>query len=162
MEYVNLANKQKGVVLLASMIMIITVTSIAVALMSSSTVDIKMSNAAQNSQTAASLVEAESEKTINLETNASVANNRFLYAKAKFAGLAINVSPDGSESTIMLSELNNGPELLDCPRRIAVTNGIKCNTLKMEADLMYGKDDKHMASLHSGIAQELGVRGKSK
>ena len=46
------ANKQQGVVLITALIMVIAVTGIAVTLMSSSSVDIKITNAAQEREVA--------------------------------------------------------------------------------------------------------------
>ncbi|MEX6631850.1 hypothetical protein SGI36_21615, partial [Providencia rettgeri] len=46
MENLRLASKQQGVVLIVALIMVVAVTGIAVTLMSSSSVDMKITNAA--------------------------------------------------------------------------------------------------------------------
>ncbi|PAJ73464.1 hypothetical protein CJF42_15525 [Pseudoalteromonas sp. NBT06-2] len=155
--------KQKGVVLITSLLMIIAVTSIAVTLMSSSSIDIKMTSAAQENEVAEYWVRGDSERAINQEMIAS-ANSRFLFLTGQFPAdntTGIDVTVAGSKSTVTLFNNNNGPVLLNCPPRIAVTNGIKCNTLRVESSLAYGKDDKHSVTLISGIAQELGIVGQS-
>ncbi|MGB1292360.1 MAG: pilus assembly PilX family protein, partial [Pseudoalteromonas sp.] len=48
----QMKNKQQGVVLITALIMVIAVTGIAVTLMSSSSIDIKITNAAQEREVA--------------------------------------------------------------------------------------------------------------
>jgi hypothetical protein len=162
MANVNFYN-QKGVVLITSLVMIIAVTSIAVTLMSSSGIDIKMTSAAQENEVAQYWVRGDSERAINQEIIAS-GNSRLLYLTGQFPAdntIGIDVTAAGSKSTVTLFNNNNGPTLLNCPPRIAVTNGIKCNTLRVESNYKYGKDNKHSVALLSGIAQELGILGQS-
>lgn len=47
-----MAHKQQGMVLIVSMVLIVAVMSVAVTLMSSSTIDIKVTNAAQEREAA--------------------------------------------------------------------------------------------------------------
>ena len=52
MAHLTLMHKQQGVVLIVALIMVIAITGIAVTLMSSSSVDIKITNAAQEREAA--------------------------------------------------------------------------------------------------------------
>jgi len=153
---------QKGVVLITALIMIMAVTGIAVSLMSNSSIDLKISAAAQESDKAANLLKGDSERSINQEIDKK-ALSRFLFMKGQFtsAGDEINMSESSLHSVVNLYDENKGPMLLDCPPRIAVTIGVKCNTLRVQAKMKYGKGNKHDIVLQSGIAQQLGLVGKS-
>ena len=52
MAHVTLAKKQQGVVLIVALIMVVAVTGIAVTLMNSSSIDIKITNAVQEREVA--------------------------------------------------------------------------------------------------------------
>jgi len=157
--------KQKGVVLVVSLVMIIAVTGIAVTLLSSSSIDLKMMSAAQESEVAIARVKADSELTIVQEKKAAADENRLLFEPGKFpADLAtgLDVTPAGASSSVTIYNSNQGPSLLDCPIIVNPTPGIKCNMLRIEATLNYGKLDsnskgKHSISVNSGIAQEMGA-----
>ncbi len=158
--------KQSGVVLLAAMIMIITVTGIAVALMSSSTIDIKMSNAAQ--QVAVANLQVKGDATLAIQTEMmKTSQSEFLKLAGHFKNLnaqneaAINITPLNAQSEVKLFNTNLGETTLNCPQKYAATLGIKCNYLRIQAELDYGKSDKHQITIHNGITQELGISGQS-
>ncbi len=158
MIYIKKQHYQKGIVLLAAMIMIITVTGIAVSLMSSSTVDVKMSNAAQESDTAENQVKADTEKAIKVQMRD--ANKLFEDPALSFPTNgtgSFDISVAGSDSNILL--FNTTPEQresIPCPRKFATSGEtLCCNMTRIDADLAYGKSDKHSVVIHSGIAQEV-------
>ncbi|WP_091988764.1 pilus assembly PilX family protein [Pseudoalteromonas denitrificans] len=161
----NLKSKQKGIVLVVSLVMIIAVTAIAVTLLSSSSIDIKMTSAAQESEVAIARVKADSVQIITQEKKAAAANNRLLYESGQFPvdpTQGLDVTPVNSSSQVILFNSNAGPTLLDCPIVVNPTPGIKCNMLRIEATLNYGKHDsngkgKHNVTVSSGIAQEMGA-----
>ena len=62
-------NKQKGVVLITALIMVIAVTGIAVTLMSSSIIDVKITNAAQEREVAENELIGEVQRVISDEAN---------------------------------------------------------------------------------------------
>ena len=68
--------KQQGVVLITALIMVIAVTGIAVTLMSSSSIDIKITNAAQEREVAENELIGEVQRMISDEANKG-ANNQF-------------------------------------------------------------------------------------
>jgi len=157
--------KQKGVVLVTSLVMIIAVSGIAVTLLSSSSIDLKMMSAAQESEVANARIKADSELTIVQEKKAAAEENRLLFEPGKFpvdVTVGLDVTPAGSSSSVRIYNSNLGPSLLDCPIVVNPTPGIKCNMLRIEATLNYGKLDsnskgKHSISVNSGIAQEMGA-----
>ena len=149
-------NHQKGVVLVAALVMLLAVTGIAVTLMSSSSVDIKMTNAAQERERADHQLMGETETAIASEVNQG-SDSRFLWTLAEFAnaGDAVTLNVAGNESTSTLTNMNPGPTTLNCPRRFAYTEGVVCNMMQLDTTLNYGGKSTHTVAVSSGIAQEL-------
>jgi type IV pilus assembly protein PilX len=160
--------KESGVVLITALIMIIAVSGIAVSLMSSSTTDLKVLSGAQDREVASNRVKGDTQRTIGTEKTAGI-NSDFYRLKGQFEAQTnknFNISAVNSQSTVLLYNENDGPTLLKCLPRLAVTPSLKCNYLRMEATLKYGKQDtngdgKHKIEIHSGIVQALGTSGKS-
>ncbi|MCG7542965.1 hypothetical protein FIU82_04590 [Pseudoalteromonas sp. THAF3] len=148
--------KQQGVVLVAALVMLLAVTGIAVTLMSSSSIDIKMTNAAQERERADHQLMGEVEAAIASEVNRGT-NSRFLWTLAQFAQsndvVQLNVAGNASAST--LTNMNPGPATLNCPRRFDYTEGVVCNIMQLDTTLDYGGKSSHNVALSSGIAQEL-------
>jgi len=161
-------NKQSGVVLITALIMIFAVSGIAVSLMSSSTIDLKIVGSNNEKEVASNLVNGDSQRTIGDEKLAGV-NSKFYKLEGQFEAQTDNkydLTRAGSQVKVYLFNENNGPSLLKCLPRIAVTPSLKCNYLRMETSLKYGKVDsygegKHSIELHSGVVQALGTSGKS-
>ena len=157
MEMVMNKSKQSGVVLVAALVMIIAVTGIAVSLMSSSTLDLKMVNAAQESETAEMTIKGDAELSLRSAMDLA-ANNPLIKGDGQFtdAGMSIKHQNADPKSTITLFNEQTGPEEMPCPRRFAPTPGIVCNPLRIRASIKYGVGDKHEAVVQSGILQEIG------
>ena len=77
----NSPNNQKGVVLIIALIMVIAVTGIAVTLMSSSSIDVKITNAAQEREVAENELIGEVQRVISDEANKGAANQFFFNAR---------------------------------------------------------------------------------
>ena len=134
--------KQQGVVLITALIMVIAVTGIAVTLMSSSSIDIKITNAAQ---------EREANKG---------ANNQFFLSPDEVTSIAASdkegmviATHDGMQSKMV--NLNKGALDLECPRRFNFTAGISCNMLQVATTIEYGSKSKHELTIVTGVAQEM-------
>lgn len=159
---------QSGVVLITALIMIIAVSGIAVSLMSTSTTDLKVLSGTQDKEIASNLVKGDSQRAIGSEKLLGI-NSNFYTRKGQFEAQPnknYNITASSSSSTVLLYNENDGPDLLPCSRRFAPTPSLKCNYLRMESKLNYGKKDsngdgKHKIEIHSGIVQALGTSGKS-
>ncbi|ALO41380.1 pilus assembly protein PilX [Pseudoalteromonas phenolica] len=148
-------NKQRGVILITAMIMIVAVTAVAVSLMSSSTIDLKITNAAQERAEAETILIGEIQKIIKAQGGTSY--NKFTMRRQQMQDdgedMAIsNVTP--SNITSKLVSLNNGEEDLNCPRQFAFTDGQTCNLTQMESTITYGSKNKHTITIVVGIGQE--------
>lgn len=152
---VNL-KRQRGIVLVSALIMVLLVTGIAVTVMTTSSIDTKMVVASQQAYNAEANAKGDSERAIQTEIAAN-GNNRFLYKRGQFSGAAeLDISPNVN-SKVMLSRLNTNAkvEMLECPPKFAVTKGIKCNYLNIRTTHNYGKQDRHEMVINTGIQQEL-------
>lgn len=150
----NLKN-QKGIVLVAAMLMILMVSGIAVTVMSGSALDSKMINATQDSYRAESITRGDTEKSIKDEL-AKKGNSQFLLKRSNAAYVKDSITLlSGSTKVVMVNEVGGPQELLDCPPRFAPTPNISCNFLKLTTSRAYGKNDKHTMTINTGIQQEM-------
>ena len=125
--------KQQGVVLITALIMVIAVTGIAVTLMSSSSIDIKITNAAQEREVAENELIGEVQRVIAEEANKGAANQFFLSVPRK----SLRVQPtdkhrrhaDRRHMMVCKAKwltLNKGALDLECPRgAIAAQQGCR-------------------------------------
>jgi len=172
MENLNmLQNRQQGVVLITALIMVIAVTGIAVTLMSSSTIDIKITNAAQEREVAENELVGEVQKVIATEAAKGAASSFFLTSsetkteekKDDTSVITINekdISLPNSDMKSILNNLNNGQLELNCPRTYSYTAGVSCNMVQVSTTIEYGSKSKHSLTIVTGIAQEMASIGK--
>ncbi|GAB0110397.1 pilus assembly PilX family protein [Pseudoalteromonas distincta] len=153
------SNKEDGVVLITALIMVIAVTGIAVTLMSSSSIDIKITNAAQEREVAENELIGEVQRLIATEANKGAENHFFLTPEE------VNKMAEGDDSGMMISDhnnmrstmtnLNKGAIDLECPRRFSFTAGISCNMMQVSTTIKYGSKSKHELTIVTGVAQEM-------
>ncbi len=149
-------NKQQGVVLVAAMLMILMVSGIAVSVMSGSALDSKMVNATQESYRTESSARGDTEKVIKTEL-AKGGNSKFLEIKKKDnSNSEATLLSSGSKVVMTYENQNINVPLLDCPPNFAPTPKMKCNYLKLTTSQSYGKGNKHVMTINTGIAQEMG------
>jgi type IV pilus assembly protein PilX len=165
MAYVN-PKQNQGFVLVTALLMLLAVTGIAVSLMGSSSIDLKITQTAQEREQSETLVKGDADKALISEMNKTADLNRFLFLSGQFdtAGgkeQSIDITPANVNSTVTLFNMNKGPVIIDCPPKFAATSGIKCNMLRVNTELNYGKNDKHLVAVRNGIVQELAVIGQS-
>ncbi|WP_462158772.1 pilus assembly PilX family protein [Pseudoalteromonas sp. GB56] len=155
---VTLRHRQQGVVLVAAIVMVLVVSGIAVTLMSASSVDMKVVNAAQDYDEASERASADSDRAVFSEKQKAATNSALYFSKGQFnagGGDVIALVVPGAEATLTMSHENDGPQDLDCPPRANPTPGIKCNMLNIQSSVDYGKSDRHNVTVVSGIAQEM-------
>ncbi len=157
-------NSQQGVVLITALIMVIAVTGIAVTLMSSSSIDIKITNAAQEREVAENELIGEVQRMISGEANKGAGNQFFLtpdevttISAGDKNGMVIANNNDMQSKMI---NLNKGAMNLECPRRFNFTAGISCNMMQVATTIEYGSKSKHQLTIVTGIAQEMANAGK--
>ncbi|MCF6457112.1 pilus assembly protein PilX [Pseudoalteromonas sp. MMG024] len=146
---------QKGVVLIAAMLMLLMVSGIAITVMSGSALDSKMVNASQDTYRAESLTKGDTELAIKNELQ-SGAGNRFIIKRSAYP-VSQQFVINSNGTTIVMTNENTNPvvDLLDCPPKFAATSGIKCNYLRLNSTQNYGKKDRHTMNINTGIQQEM-------
>jgi type IV pilus assembly protein PilX len=155
----QLASKQQGVVLITALIMVIAVTGIAVSLMSSSSIDIKITNAAQEREVAENELIGEVQRMISDEANKG-ANNQFFLSPDEVTSKAGGdkngmVIANNNDMHSKMINLNKGALNLQCPRRFNFTAGISCNLVQIATTIEYGSKSKHQLTIVTGVAQEM-------
>ena len=147
-------NKQRGVVLITAMIMIVAVTAVAVTLMSSSSIDLKITNAAQEREQAENLLVGEVQRVILDEGNRG-SQSRFLMSTAQLE-IAENNNFTGANGTNnVMRGLNNGPKELNCPRSFKYTKGVVCNLTEISTSVDYGTRATHTLTVVVGVGQQM-------
>jgi len=149
----QLRAKQQGVVLITALIMVIAVTGIAVTLMSSSSIDIKITNAAQEREVAENQLIGEVQRIIADEVSKGAANQFFLTPEEVSDKGIVMAERDDMKSNMI--NLNNGVLDLECPRRFSFTAGISCNMVQVSTTIEYGSKSKHQLTIVTGVAQEM-------
>ena len=149
----HMKNKQQGVVLITALIMVIAVTGIAVTLMSSSSIDIKITNAAQEREVAENQLIGEVQRIIADEVSKGAANQFFLTPEEVSDKGIVMAERDDMKSNMI--NLNNGVLDLECPRRFSFTAGISCNMVQVSTTIEYGSKSKHQLTIVTGVAQEM-------
>ncbi|MCF2907907.1 pilus assembly protein PilX [Pseudoalteromonas sp. DL2-H2.2] len=155
-----MAHKQQGMVLIVSMVLIVAVMSVAVTLMSSSTIDIKVTNAAQEREAAEALLMGEVQRIIarekGLQGNSvfNSLNGQFLNASDEMVSRTIHVDNELNLASAQ-SNLNSGELLLECPRVFNFTEGLSCVITEVQSSVQYGDQSRHQVTVVIGIAQEV-------
>ena len=149
----SMKSKQQGVVLITALIMVIAVTGIAVTLMSSSSIDIKITNAAQEREVAENQLTGEVQRIIADEVSKGAANQFFL-TPSEVTDNGLEIANRGDLKSTMIN-LNKGMLDLKCPRRFNFTAGISCNMVQVSTTIDYGSKSKHQLTIVTGVAQEM-------
>ncbi|KZN45594.1 pilus assembly PilX family protein [Pseudoalteromonas luteoviolacea] len=155
---VNKRNQQ-GMVLIVSMVLIVAVTSVAVTLMSSSTIDIKITNAAQEREAAEAYLMGEVQRLVKDQ------KQLFGVSKFHFTNGQIDANDDGvhkfkgqdlnTKIDFELKNLNQGQLEVPCPRIYSYTEGVVCNMTELKSSIEYGDQGRHTVTVIIGIGQEI-------
>ena len=145
--------KQRGVVLIMSMVMVVAIMAVAVTLMSSSTLDIKMTHAVMEREEAENLLYGEVQRIIQQQQQLAT-NSVFLLPREQIPEGGEPVAADNGV-TAVVRNLNNGELELYCPRQFAYTSGVVCNMTEVAATVNYGDKGRHNVTIVMGVGQEL-------
>lgn len=156
---------QQGVVLIVAIVFLAALTAVAAALMTSSTIDIKMAGATQEKVAATQEAFGANDEVIWQQINRTVNNtNHFALGIGNYPH-AVATTSDINGANISLNN-PNGLET-DCPATKAASSVqvFKCNHLQVQIDKQYGRkvtSTKHSSEVQvrAGIAQQLLNVGK--
>jgi Tfp pilus assembly protein PilX len=158
-------NKQKGVVLVVSLVFLIALTAVAAALMQNTTTDMKMSGASDEKtfaeQCAFSAVDNYVSEQINGVDN-SLNAAAVTFDEARTIVTALTSTKDRCDiksATIDLSNNQYKRDGIACPRKksgAASSEGlINCNYRRIEASIKYGRNKTSAVEVNSGLLKEV-------
>ena len=151
MEHVK---KQQGIVLVTAMVMIVAVTAVAVTLMSSSSIDLKITNAAQEREQAENLLIGEVQRVIQNENNRPDSANHFLMSPQQLEIEQNQTFPGEHDTDNEMRALNSGAMQLNCPRSFKYTKGVMCNLTEISTTVEYGTRTRHRLTVVVGVGQQ--------
>ncbi|MFY8273111.1 pilus assembly PilX family protein [Pseudoalteromonas sp. SSDWG2] len=150
-------HKQQGVVLVAAIVMVLVVSGIAVTLMSNSSVDMKVINAAQDYDQALSQAHADTSRAIYTELKSSNGIN-FTTPNLGTVDESVPLVAEGAEAALTLVKAPGVLSATNCSRKRAANDtsaDIKCSRdLRVNSTVFFGKGNRHSVSVVSGIEQE--------
>jgi type IV pilus assembly protein PilX len=169
-------SKQKGVVLIVSLVFLVALTAVAAALMQNTTTDMKMSGASEEKVVAEQEVVSAIDEYIFSQVTAGMGKNGFAQPIGSFKDVdgnsiakAIDLSIDGDLpisnkkgtgdiDSATLSLANNQFQLeADCPHSKSASSAqvFTCNVLRIQISRKYGRNKTSTVEVNSGIAQHL-------
>lgn len=158
---IKLGNKQRGVVLIISLVFLIALTSVAAAIMQNTTTDMKMSGASEDKVVATQEAVSSIDEVIYRQVNGGSGNNGFSSAIVKFPITltdTLTKTNSGNTTSAIVDITNNEFELeADCPhsRTASSTQIFTCNVLRVQVNRHYGRTKTNKIVVNSGVAQQL-------
>lgn len=151
---VSLPRKNKGVVLIVSLVFLIALTAVAAALMQNTSTDMKMSGASQEKLIATQETLSEVDEIIYNQVRKVNGTNSFTSALPLFP-IAPTVSQVGTTAQITVA--NPLKLIADCPHTRAGSSVqvFKCNILNVQVIRTYGRTRNSSVQMNAGIAQQL-------
>lgn len=145
-------NKQRGVVLIVSLVFLIALTSVATVLMINTTSDIRMSGASEEKTTAIQEAVSAVDQVIYKQVNQIGGQNGF---SIDINAYPITESVTASDTTAKIEVANPNALEVQCP---AIKNGssmdeFSCNALIIRVTKKYGRKKKQEINVNTGIAQ---------
>ncbi|WP_231731486.1 PilX N-terminal domain-containing pilus assembly protein [Colwellia sp. TT2012] len=157
-------NKQRGVVLVVSLVFLVALTAVASALMLNTTTDMKMSGASEAKVVANEEAFGATDELIFRQIGPGERNDFALpivnYANGDSDVLAdlvqSNTNNDVITATIGLAN-NQFVLVSDCPhsRSASSTQVFTCNVLRVQVTKVYGRNQTSTVQVNAGIAQQL-------
>ena len=149
-------DKQQGFVLMVSLVMVVAITAIAVTLMSTSSMDMKMAVAAEDREMATHHARGGNDELYYDAVNRTVNEQNYFAAFSVSQESAQYVSTLGAVSTVTWASDNRVET--DCPRSKAPTEGLRCNYLQATTVKTFGPSNVNQINVVSGVAQQVGVK----
>ena len=147
---------QGGFVLMVALVMVIAITSIAVTLMSTSTMDMKMATAAEDREMATHKARGGNDQLFSDAVNRTIGERNYFAAFASEQEATDYTSAQGAVSTV---SWNSEVQVeTNCPRSKDPTEGLMCVYLQAATVKTFGPNDANQINVVSGVAQQVGVR----
>lgn len=155
--------KQRGVVLVVSLVFLVALTAVAAALMQNSTTDMKMSGASEEKVVALQEAVSAVDEVIFNQVGPGKTNrfSRPVSGNVNFPIInqALLLPDTATKSSARVDVINNQYNLdIDCPTMKVASSGnskITCNILRIRVNRNYGREKKSNISADSGIVQQI-------
>ena len=149
-------NKNKGFVLMVSLVMVIAITSIAVALLSASSMDMKMAVAFEDREMATHIARGGNDQLFYDAVNRTVDGQNYF---ASFSAASTGSQFTSSQGAISTVSWGSAVQIeTDCPRSKDPTEGLMCIYLQAATVKTFGPGYNNQINVISGVAQQVGVR----
>ncbi|GLX77162.1 hypothetical protein tinsulaeT_05020 [Thalassotalea insulae] len=148
--------KQRGVVLVVSLVFLIALTAVAAALMQNTTTDMKMSGATEEEVVATQEALSAADEVIYNQVEGDT--NNFAQSLVNFPICDGLLTGTKTSATGCIDIRNNDFELeADCPHSRSASSAqvFTCNVLRLQVNRTYGRTDSSNVEVNSGIAQQL-------
>lgn len=149
-------HRQEGFVLLMSLVMVVAITAIAVSLMSTSSMDMKMATAAEDREMATHVARGGNDELYYNAVNRTINSQNYFAAFSSSTTSAQYQSTHGAVSRV--SWASSVQVETDCPRSKDPTEGLMCIYLQATTAKTYGPNNAHQVNVVSGVAQQVGIR----
>jgi len=146
--------KQRGVVLIVSLVFLAALTAVAAALMQNSATDVKMSGANQEKTVATQeAVSGLDELLYNEVTQVNGTNG----LTTEIANFPLNPAITPANTTTQVDFASPYELVTDCPHSRAASSVqvIKCYMLRVDVDKQYGKNNNSTIEVRAGVAQQV-------
>lgn len=148
----ELRNKQKGIVLIVSLIFLISLTAVASALMLNTTTDIKMSGASEEKLVAVQEAISAVDETISDQ----IMSGNNLFETDSLAPLVVGSITSVAVTDTTITNRNNITQSVTCPHaRLASGGSIGCKMRIITVNNNYGRNDTSNVAVEAGILQEV-------
>ena len=152
--------RQKGVVLVVSLVFLVALTAVAAALMQNTTTDMKMAGASNEKVIATQEAISAVDETINNQVNIKAVNvfTQGLNKLTDYSSADLLPSATKTGATASADVVENPLfEEFACPRSaVASSVGIiECNFLQLKIQRLYGRNNTDNVVIDANIAQEL-------
>lgn len=163
-KYESKVKNQQGVVLVVALVFLIALTAVASTLMLNTTTDVKMSGASEDKVVANEEAISAMDEVIHRQVNPVVGGvNAFAQPIIKFKGkdLSLLASLSKTKKNITKADLGltNNKYVIEIPcphsRNASSVQTLNCNVLRVQISKSYGRKNKSVVEVESGIAQPL-------
>jgi type IV pilus assembly protein PilX len=149
-------SNQQGFVLMVALVMVVAITGIAVSLISSSSMDMKMATAAEDREMATHKARGGNDQLYYNAVNRTVNEQNYFAAFSTTQPATEFQSTHGAVSTV--SWASSVQIETDCPRSKDPTEGLMCVYLQATTVKTFGPNDNNQVNVVSGVAQQVGIR----
>lgn len=155
-SYQSTVRRQKGFVLLMALVVVVAITGIAVTLLSTSSMDMKMATAAEDREMATHIARGGNDELYYNAVNRTVNSQNYFAAFSSTQGATQYNSTHGAVSTV--SWASSVQVETDCPRSKDPTEGLMCVYLQATTVKTFGPNNTNQVNVVSGVAQQVGIR----